>query len=288
VDLSTGVSNEIEYASVNGKDEWAKKIQLANILPRLEYETVKHGLRPCGLLFGVDPVQLNRLTSEYAKDGLILEPIARMAVAAEGFSHFMTPPNQNDAYRLKCVIARRQRDVNRFVAADSKSDDADVGHLLGYPKCCSRFFQKVWRQGCFDPIWETAENTEGDVVRLREVCRDVYGNDVERRIVLVSHREACKISSCLRYIGVRITSHFACAMNCGKSIAIANQRIRLARHLVMIGVNAAVEILQLPCRWECHQGLAVVSTPVFRFSVSSMPYAVKHVVQQEGVGLQPQ
>lgn len=279
------MSNHIEYASVTARNEWAKKIEQANILPRLEHETVKHGQRPCGLLFGVEPAQLDELTSKYAKDGFTLEPIARMALAGEGFSHFVEPPKNSDAYRLKCVIARRQRDVDRFVVADRERDDLKIGQMLGYPKCCSRFFERVWRQSCFDPIWETAENTKGDAVRSTDVCRDVLGNAVERTIALAPHTEACKISSCLRYIGVRITSHFACTANCRSSIKIANQRISLARHLDIIGVNAALEILRLPCRWECQQGLAVVSTPAFRFSVPSMPYAVKHIVQQEGGGL---
>jgi hypothetical protein len=108
---------------------------------------------------------------------------------------------------------------------------------------------------------------------------------VERSIVLAPDPEGFKISSCLRYIGVRITSHFACSANCRASIEIANQRIDLARHLVMIGVDAALEILRLPCRWECQHGFAAVSTPAFRFCVPSMPYPVKHTVQQQGFGV---
>ena len=277
------MSIAIEYASPATKIEWAKKIDQANILARLEHDTVKHGLRPCGLLFGVDPGRLDELTSRYAKDGLVLEPIARMSVANEAFCHFATPPEGDEAYRLKCVISRSHRDADRFALAERNRDDLGIGQMLGYPQCCARFFQSVWRRGCFDPIWQTAENTAPQAVRSRIIRDDNHGNPVERSIVLTSDPERCRISSCLRYIGVRVTSHFACSANCSASIEIANQRIDLARHLALIGVDAALEVLRLPCQWECQDGVALVSTPAFRFRVPSMPYAVKHVVQQEGV-----
>ncbi|MGC2697163.1 MAG: hypothetical protein WA738_15365 [Candidatus Angelobacter sp.] len=280
--MSAGSSTGTQYASPAARIEWGGKIEQANILPRLEYETVKHDLRPCGLLFGIDPARLDEMTSRYAKEGLVLRPIAKMAAAGEGFCHFLTPPKEDDTYRLKCVISRSNRNADRFGAAESENDDLWIGQMLGYPRCCARFFESMWRQGYFDPIWQSAENTAEGVVRSRDVCHDSHGKPVEQNIVLAPGPEGCKISSCLRYIGVRITSHFACSANCRASIEIADQRIDLARRLAMTGVEAALEILRLPCRWECQNGVAVVSTPAFSFDVRSMPYSVKHVVQQEG------
>jgi hypothetical protein len=282
--VSARPSIDIEYTDIATRIEWARKISHANNLPRLERETVKHGLRPCGLLFGLDPARLDELVSQYAGDGLVLQPIARMAVVNEAFRHFATPPGKDEAYRLKCVIARGVRDAQQFRDADRERDDISIGEMLGYPPCCTRFFASVWRQGFFDPIWQTAENTPDHAIRSRSVRHDGHGNAVETSIVLAPNPEGCKISSCLRYIGVRITSHFACAANCATSIAIANQRIDLARRLQM-SVDPALELLRLPCRWECQDGMAHVSTPAFRFHVQSMPYKVKHTVQQEASAL---
>lgn len=278
--MSTSTSIDIEYTTPDAKIEWARKISQANILANLEHDTVKHGVRPCGLLFEIDPARLDALVSQYGQHGLVLQPIARVAVANGSFRHFASPPAKDEAYRLKCVIARNARDAEQFAAAERERDDLRIGEMLGYPPCCTRFFASAWRQGCFDPIWQTAANTPDDAVRSRSVRQDHHGQVVETSIVLPANPEACTISSCLRYIGVRITSHFACAANCAASIAIANRRIDLARRLQM-RVDAALELLRLPCRWECQDGTALVSTPAFSFRVQSMPYKVKHTVQQE-------
>lgn len=271
----------MEYTSAEAKNEWAEKIERASILGRLEYETVKHGLRLCGLLFGIDPERLDELTSQYAKDGIVLKPIAKMAMVGKGFAHVMRPPKENDAYQLKCVIARSRQDADQFSAAEHDRNEAAIGPMLGYPDCCTRFFERVWKQGCFDPIWQIAENTAREAARSKDICYQREDSLAEQTIVLPPNAEGCKISSFFRYIGVRITSHFACSMNCRASIEISDQRIDLARQLGIVGIDAALEVLRLPCRWECQHGVAVITAPVFQFRMPSMSYAVKHVVQQE-------
>jgi hypothetical protein len=204
-----------------------------------------------------------------------------MAVAGKGFAHVMRRPKENDAYQLKCVIARSRQDADQFSAAEHERDEAAIGRMLGYPDCCAHFFERVWKQGCFDPIWQIAENTAREAAKSRDVCYPRDGSLAEQRIILAPNPEGCKISSFFRYIGVRITSHFACSMNCRASIEISDQRIDLARRLGIVGIDAALEVLRLPCLWECQHGIAVITTPAFHFCMPSMSYMVKHIVQQE-------
>jgi len=271
-------SIQIEYLTPTAQRDWSEKIRQAYILPQLEIETVRHSQRACAILFSIHPSQLDSLTEQFARDGLVLKPVVRMAANSKGFNHLVLPPSETEQFHWKCVLASNPHDADEFIAAHNRHDDFAIGLLLGFPPCCSFFFARVWRQGNFDPIWQAAEHQPFPGSLPAGLHRTDSTDPAEHRITFTPGPDDWKTSSCLRYIGVQINSHFACSLHCEASIQVANDRIDLARQLNLTGIESALDLLRLPCRWECIDSVATVTTPAFRFRVPSQPYTEKHIL----------
>lgn len=164
--------------------------------------------------------------------------ILRTAKAFQGFAHRYEP---GDDF-LVTVFARSEEALDSWEEA------------LGYPKCCQEFFHREWPL-IVDPIWQWA-GAPTDQAEV-SVSPSVYTVPV------------------LRYLSVRFVPHLACNPWCEKSIELG----RAFRSLMPTDVvDWLEELLTQPLTWDCYRGAAIVTSPLFRVVVGSVPTAIPYRV----------
>jgi hypothetical protein len=236
-------------------------------------------MRPAGLLFGIAEDEFQKRRQACSEQGLTLRPVMR-TLRTPGFKHHGILSNGVDRESLTCVVTNNPTTADEFSGMDLAKDHVRVGELLGYPKCCTQFFARVWSSSCFDPVWEIGNSTPASFIENRESSYDRDGRISEVTVVLKSNPSACMLSCALRYIGVRVLSHFPCSAGCTGSIQVANDRISLARTLGISGIDATIEIMAQPYKWSCRDGIANITTADFEFDAESMDYPVRHTLVQ--------
>lgn len=284
LDIKLPSITRMQFANLESKNIWEKKIEIGSrFYPQIEFQTVKHGVRKCMIAHNVDPFNLDNMMRNLSKQGLLFVPLSKEGSKAEGgFGHVSNNYEEGDHYGYRGVITSSIQYAEEFAHAHFTRDDLKIGELLGFPNCCSQFFDNVWKQGYFDPIWQQAENTTSpETLKNRRDFSDPIGNLEKKLIRFKKSDENHKILSTFRYIGIRIISHFACSFDCKESIGVANNWINLGRDLRIEGLDETLEILQLPFEWNCYKGLAEINTPVFKVVTSSMPCYPNHIIQQE-------
>jgi hypothetical protein len=111
------------WASSQARAVWEPRITtIQQAWLRVEVESVRQGLRPAGLVFGLPQVS-----------GLPLTPVAE--------NRYAIGPAAAD-----------------LAMAFRNSDNQQIGKLLGYPPCCRDFFDRTWGLGLID----TTAQMEGD------------------------------------------------------------------------------------------------------------------------------
>src|SRR5690606_6136831 len=123
--------------------------------------------------------------------------------------HMSGSPSRN-SFTYRVAVARTIEDAEELVQAHLVRDDIKIGELLGFPKRSAEFFDKIWKDGYFDPIWQQAINTSKGWVRDKKHLENPKGIDTHSIRI---HMPNKVISSVLRYIGVRILSHMPDSMD---------------------------------------------------------------------------
>ncbi len=256
------------WVSSRAKEVWGERIEVAKrTYARLEQETVKAGLRSCTTLH-IAPDQLTEMVANLAEQGLVFLPLRKVG-SYKGFAHSHPPVVEGKSWSYYGVVARNLTDALSFKQASVDNDHVTLGNLLGYPTCCTSFFNEVWTAGYIDPIWQQASNSGEAII-----------NTSPQSIMLSSvHRYN---SSMLRYVGLRLTPHLPCSFTCEATDKMALSWIKLGRELALEGLDDLITILQFPIEWDCLKGIANISTPIFKIVTNSMPTTERYIVQKKG------
>jgi hypothetical protein len=102
---------------------------------------------------------------------------------------------------------------------------------------------------------------------------DIVG---ERHIRVQGHPFANPI---LRYAGIRVGFHLPCAFDCRDTIAVAAERMDLAKATDPNLADVLKGLLSMPMSWDVFHGVAVVRTPIFYLIVPSIPTVERYVVE---------
>lgn len=139
-----------------------------------------------------------------------------------------------------------------FLKAWRNGDDEIVGQLLGYPKCCRRFFAETWGAGSVDPTWDMADhsvsfNDEGD-------------GPIEANILL-------------RWLGVRYIPHMPCGFRCEGTVELGRKFRALIPEREREWMD---ELLSMPMLWTSLNGIGEVTTPIVTLNFRSDPRPCDH------------
>jgi len=207
------------------------------------------------------------------KNGLVFFPTNKSG-KYKGFSHKHRPVKSGDPYTLYGAVVRLGEEkygeqFAKFSKADEETKKADhigIGKLLGYPTCCTKFFNENWGHPSVDPQYEAAVNTP-----KTKVVDDV---------VTVSCHPYC--NNMLRYFGLRITPHLVHSMQCKKTIKWGEEWIEIMRQIDDEATDWLIELLSMPLTWSAYKGVVIIDTPLFRAVSNSDTTLVKKVVNNLG------
>lgn len=263
----------ITWNSPDHRETIAPKLErISQAYTSLEYLSVAAGLRQVSVV-DVQPEALPARANQLAQLGLYLLPLQQRS-GSTGFSHLALPAERGRPWAYYCVIARKMEDARLFAEANHSKSHVTMGELLGYPACCRAFFQKVWSEGYYDPIWQAAENSllEGEEV-------------LEHRKEFIRLNSFVETNPLLRYVQVRLIPHLPHSLSCTASRQLARDWIDLGRSEGMKeALGLALEMLAWPMEWSVLAGIAEVQTPYFKVITNSIPTPGKRTVQLIGRG----
>ena len=257
----------IIWVSKEAKSMWESALSRVNqLVQELEVLSVTHDQRPCSWQTISEDTLIDQ-TKHWEDQGLVAIPIKRVG-PFEGFAHKHTPVRQDAINNVCVIVSKKYEDAKRYRVAFEKNDNVTQGLLLGFPECCCKFFEEMWAEGYYDPIWQAAINTVGNV---------------EERFIHLRKGEVHPYSnSALRYVGLRLSFHINHSFNCKESIRIGEERIKLAEEVNPQVTTILKALLEMPFSWNVCHGIAVVRTPIFYIVTSSVPSKFQHVVEVDG------
>lgn len=257
----------IIYNSPEDKESWEPKILRSSALHnKTEFEMVRMGYRRVATMH-ITPRTYEKDIEIIIRNKLVWLPIQRTK-SYSGFSHKHFPTDSSDPNSsVYGVLAQTLEDAEAFRNASQgpNTDHNIIGDLLGFPLCCRDFFNTVWMDGFFDPIWQAAERTE-EAQKISDthiVLKKIYP-------------EAIQV---FRYIGPRITSHLSCSFTCEESRNIGQKWIECMNIIDPEGFHDMMDILSLPWKWSVKWGIAIVTTPYFRVVTNSLPVKKEYIVE---------
>ena len=259
------------WVSEEARKTWAPVIpKVSAMVSELEVLSVAKGHRPCAWQT-IGEAEFPRLAAEWAAMGLVSLPIKRVRNFT-GFAHKHEEPQAGERASLCVIVSKTLADTLRFRAAFEQGDNDTQGELLGFPKCCRTFFCTSWVGGYYDPIWQAALNST--LIHIYDPSANQEGQ-ASYHLRVLGHPFANPV---LRYAGIRVGFHLPCAFDCRDTIAVAAERMDLAKATDPNLADVLKGFLSMPMSWDVFHGVAVVRTPIFYLIVPSIP-AERHVVE---------
>ena len=263
-----------QWVSSTAKNEWQSRVWKAQkCYHKLEIETIRAGLRRCTTAH----LRSDHLAEDmrmWAQRGLTALPTTQIGMY-NGFAHAHPPVVEGQPWQWYAPVGATAADAEAFAHASDIGDHRAIGDLLGYPKCCQDFFTEVWGAGYVDPVWHAAENTDENYIRSS------LKTEKSRTLRLkksVNHG----LFQGLRYVGIRLAPHLTCSNTCEPSSQLVRDWTQVAVDAKLEGLEDLMYLLQMPVRWSCLKGIAIVDTPIFRIVTNSMPCFPEYVVEKEG------
>lgn len=238
---------------------------VSNAWRQIEIESVKQRMRPCALTL-IPAWRIFELAASLAP-GFEVLTLQTLAATDTGYQAFETRTWKPGAKLNLRVAVGRRADVQALRDAFADRDDAAVGGLLGYPRCCIEFFGRVWGGGTRDTTWAAA---------LATASARHDGGTIELPA-------AVGANLLLRWFGVRPVPHLACAFDCRSTEHAAESFRELGRSAGLENeVEWLRELLSWPMEWSALHGIAEVRIPVAKIVTSTDPTDVKRVVRIQG------
>lgn len=134
------------------------------------------------------------------------------------------------------------------------SDDDLIGSMLGFPKCCRDFFLREWR-----------DRGSYDVTHAMSTLDGPWQSNI-----------------LMRWMGVRLVPHLPCSASCSATLDLAERYLAVAQE-TGIDVSPLKAILSLPVTHDALNGVAIISTPHFRFMASTEIECSREVLSRKRV-----
>lgn len=256
------------WVSQRARDAWATRIErVAACWQEVEWLSVAEGVRDCCLRV-VSPGDMDGLAEQTVAAGLALAPLDTIAASNGAYMSAGVGVVPGHPYNQRVVVGRAEH-LSAFREAWERGDQKEVGRLLGYPACCSDFFEEFWvRQRFVDTTWPMALGTAG-------------GADEGATLLEVGGPPHTNIL--LRWLGVRAVPHLPCSFTCEPSRRFGEELVGLARRRGHAAeADDLLRMLEWPVEWSALHGIAEIKTPVLKIAALTDATPVKYVVRRRG------
>jgi len=260
-----------EFVRVSWTSDMAREVwqpRLARIVRAwrdLEVRSVVAGARPCCLVM-TSPTHLTAHATQWLRLGLAGLPVAMFGASAT-YEARTTKPEPGAPVQYRVAVGRLP-DLAQFGDAYAASNNDEIGRLLGYPNCCSVFFQQQWVQARFsDPTWPMA---------LASGSRRA----TQRTAVVDALPEANVL---WRWLGIRAVPHLPCSFCCAATQALGRRIVEVGRACgYREEMDWLLDLLSWPLEWSALHGIAEIKTPILKVSTTTDATAEKYVVRLAG------
>jgi len=252
------------WASMTEREYWYPIFKkLSNLRDHIEWLTLIEGVRPA-IYQSVDPKHLFEKMNVAMKNGFSVIPIAQIQ-KNEGYSSGSENFDISSGWNYRVIITKQEH-ANEIINIPNLADNnAKLGEILGYPKCCQDFFLRTWGSGQVDTTWDQyAETGSAD-------------GPVEANMLW-------------RWMGVRWVSHLPCSFQCQATVDIGRQTREIMRkHGLVEEIKAIDTILSWPTKWSGINGIAEIVGPCLKVSTRTdwAPPSDKRWFERKGGYLKP-
>jgi len=255
--------NQITWVNQKSKESWEPRIQeLGTIIQDLELISVAKDHRQCAWRM-VSSLEMDKFSNKCADLGLSVMPIKNVGMWGDGFAHQTPELKKGETPGIYTIVYKDIKNAIEFKDAHLSGNHKVQGEKLGFPDCCVKFFEKQWKAGYFDPMYQAAENSkhtkENDLIHIYKF--HPYSNPL------------------LRYISIRLSFHMPCSFQCEKTISISWQRLKLLSDENKITLKS---LLMIPMYWDCYHGITQIKTPLFYLNTTGLPTKEKYTIHYHG------
>jgi hypothetical protein len=240
--------------------------RIYNAVNFAEYESVKRGLRSCDV-YQLDPDKFDWQVNKVFLDELHFLSILRSKqYGGYGHRHYNTDTIDENTFIYGCVCKTLDEAILFHDAGvvDTSTrikeyptegiDHTTTGRLLGYPPCCIDFFNGTWlKDGCLDPMYETAVATKG--------VEHVGKNHVK----VAGHPSLNRL---MRYWGFNVVPFFPHSFDCEDAVKFGEWWFKLMLEYDKEASEACMAILNMPMKWSLQNCITYVEHPLFMGSAN--------------------
>ena len=258
----------IGWASKRARAAWEQRLRaITYAYMDIEVQSVAQGLRGAVRTM-VAPADLAGEAHRMSKMGLSMLPLSRVGAMAGSYSIQAAPPGDGGDWTYM-VLFHKGIEIGEL-------DDRSIGSYLGYPPCCTAFYDRVWNEEQhIDTTWPMALT---EINAVDELDRAYSEGTISATPLLY-----CNILP--RFVGVRAVPHLPCGFQCAETQAMGGRMVALGRELGYgQEMDDMEEVLSWPAEWNVLHGCAEVTLPVLRISTVTDATPGKYVVRLRGSG----
>ena len=236
------------WVSEHAREYWEPKIRsISASWHAIERLTLLQGMRP-GVLQSVTPEELPDVQN-WALAKNIPMAIVGLDGATESYGNASIPYVAGERFTYRVYFGL---EPEKFIDAWKAQADLAIGHMLGFPDCCTASFVTHWKK-------------EG----WRDLTIHSYGQPLQRNLMYNN--------VLLRHIGIRGVFHLPCSVNCQESVKIGAKIIGVMMHTegLMMPADWLQQLLVMPMEWTSLHGVAMVTTPILKTIYASDPLPTK-------------
>lgn len=217
--------------------EWQEKINKINrIWLEIERMSVAHNVR-LGALQSVKPEDLINFQGYCLSNGIPFVILGREG-AAEVYGNATSPVTEGKPWTYRVYMGA---DSGFFLNDWKETNNIAIGYYLGYPECCSKFFQKYW---------------------MKEGWRDLTP--------FMGPEGSYLCNILLRHLGVRSVFHLPCSFSCSRTQFLAQTILKMGYEAGFKQETEWIhEILRWPITWSSLHGVAIIETPIVKIVTST-------------------
>ena len=237
----------------------------------IENLTVLEGARN-GCLTFIAPEDLPKLTKWGTDNDLVILPMER-GQSTKQYANGAIPYEDGKPWHYRVIVTRKKYvDAWYECAYETQSDNKMIGELLGYPKCCCKFFDDYWIDlGYKDTTWPMAINSNGHNIN----DDSIYEIDIK------DPYWECNIL--WRWMGIRLGMWLPCSFKCDATREKVTELVDIAcDHGYTEVVGWSKEIFSWPLEWSALHGIAEIVTPFLKVSTTTDATAKKYIVRYHG------